>query len=112
VLASTEPRFDSEQDAIWELDLVDGRVDLRESPWRRYGDVNAWLTSSIFGLKTALSLEAEHARTEALKLFAGRDKPLTADVDRVDGLLRAALSDVDRFWVRWTEFKRSLESSR
>jgi len=112
VLASTEPLFDPEQDAIWEFDLVEGRVRLHESPWRRYGDVNAWLTSSIFGLDTALSLEAEHARMEALKLFAGRTKPPTKDVERVEDLLRAALSDVDRFWVRWTEFKRSLEPSR
>lgn len=113
VLASTEARFDPERDAIWELDLVDGRVHLHESPWRRYGDINAWLTSSIFGLRTALSLEAEHARMEALRLFAeaGRTKPPKDDVETVEGLLRAALSDVDRFWVRWTEFKRSLESS-
>ena len=30
------------------------------------------------------------------------------ELDRVDGLLKAALSEVDRFWVRWTAYRRSL----
>jgi hypothetical protein len=107
VLASTEPTFDPEQDAIWELDLVDGRVELEESPWRRYGDANAWLTSSVFGLEDTGSIQAEHAVQQALALLRAR-APDPAEVERIDGLLRAALSDVNRFWVRWSEYRRSL----
>ena len=46
---------------------------------------------------------------EALKLL--RDSsPASDDVERVNDLLRAALSDVDRFWVRWTAYRKSLEA--
>jgi hypothetical protein len=107
VLASTEPIFDPEQDAIWELDLVDGRVELHESPWQRHGDANAWLTSSVFDLEEPGSVEAEHALKQALALLRNRS-PDPEEVEHVDGLLRHALSDVNRFWVRWSEYKRSL----
>lgn len=107
VLASTEPFFDPEQDAIWELDLVDGRVQLHESPWQRHGDANAWLTSSVFDLEAAGSVEAEHAVKQALALLRDRS-PDPREIERVDELLRGALGEVDRFWVRWSEYKRSL----
>jgi len=108
VLASTEPLFDSERDAIWELDLVEGRVQLQESPWRRHGDANAWLMSSVFGLEATGSVEAERATKRALSLFR-QPSASPAEVDEVDGLLRASLGEVNRFWARWSEFKRSLE---
>ena len=40
VLASLEPHFDAEQDAIFHLDLVDGEVRLHEQPWAKQGDVD------------------------------------------------------------------------
>jgi AAA domain, putative AbiEii toxin, Type IV TA system len=108
VLASTEPSFDPEQDAIWELDLVDGRVQLHESPWQRHGDANAWLTSSVFDLGAPGSVEAEHAIKEALALLRNRNQdPL--EVARVDDLLRRSLGEVNPFWMRWSEYRRSLE---
>jgi hypothetical protein len=107
VLASTEPSFDSNQDAIWELDLVDGRVELHESPWQRHGDANAWLTSSVFDLGAPGSIEAEHAVKEALALLRNRNQdPL--EVARVDDLLRRSLGEVNPFWMRWSEYRRSL----
>ncbi|MBW2701895.1 MAG: ATP-binding protein [Deltaproteobacteria bacterium] len=108
VLVSTESIFDEDRDAIWELDLVGDSVQLRESAWHRRGDANSWLTSSVFDLKEARSIEAEEAITEALALLRA-DSPPKADLERVDGLLRAALGDVDRFWVRWSAFKKSFE---
>jgi len=111
VLASTEPIFDPERDAIWELELVDGQVKLHESPWQRHGDANAWLTSSVFSLGEPVSIEAEHAIHRALELFRLRDPP-PQEVDVVDALLRDALSDVDRFWVRWVHFKHSLQETQ
>jgi hypothetical protein len=70
---------------------------------------NAWLTSSAFDLKEPRSLEAEKALLEALKLLRDSN-PATDDVERVNDLLRTALSDVDRFWVRWTAYRKSLEA--
>lgn len=111
VLASTEPAFDPEQDAIWELDLVDGRVQLHESPWQRHGDANAWLTSSVFDLGAPGSVDAEHAVAEALALLRNRNQdPL--EIARVDDLLRRSLGEVNRFWVRWSEYRRSLGVQR
>lgn len=107
VLASTEPFFDPEQDAIWELDLVDGRVQLHESPWQRHGDANAWLTSSVFDLGAPGSVDAEHAVAEALALLRNRNQdPL--EIARVDDLLRRSLGEVNPFWMRWSEYRRSL----
>lgn len=111
VLASTETLFDPGKDAIWELDLREGKVDLHESSWVPYGDANAWLTSSVFDLKEPRSVEAEEAITAALALLL-QDAPDREEVERVDGLLRNALSDVDRFWVRWSAYRKSLAEGR
>jgi hypothetical protein len=111
ILASTESYFDDEKDAIWELDLVKDQVELNEFPFRRLGDVNQWLTSGAFDLREPRSLEAEEAITKALSLAKAR-APSKKQIDEVDRLLRNALSDVDRFWVRWTEFRRNHEAPR
>jgi len=61
----------------------------------------------VFELKEPRSLEAEFALSEALTLLRN-PSPAAEDIERVDGLLRAALSDVDRFWVRWTAYRKSV----
>ena len=104
VTASLEPHFDSERDAIWESDLVDGAVELQRSAWYRRGDANAWLTSSVFDLKQARSLEAEHALTRAHDLLR-EPEPDSRDIEQVDALLQACLGDTDRFWVRWSAWR-------
>jgi hypothetical protein len=106
VLISTETRFDPQRDAIWELDLRDGVVELHEAPWRRLGDANNWLTSTVFDLKQPRSVEAEEAMTAALELLR-QDVQDPREIERVDKLLRNALSDVDRFWVRWSAYRDS-----
>jgi hypothetical protein len=111
VLASTESLFEPDKDAIWELDLSDGQVDLHESPWARHGDANAWLTSSVFDLREPRSIEAEVAITAALALLR-QDTPAAEEVERVDRLLRNALGDVDRFWVRWSAYRQSFAEGR
>ncbi|MFB1490563.1 MULTISPECIES: AAA family ATPase [unclassified Thiocapsa] len=106
VLASSESRFDDRKDAIWELDLTHGEVELRAFPWSRLGDANAWLTSSAFDLKEPRSLEAELAMTQALALLR-KESPSLAEIDKVDAALRGVLSDIDRFWVRWSQYRDS-----
>jgi hypothetical protein len=104
VLASTESHFDPNIDAIWSLDLVKGVVELEESNWRRRGDANNWLTSSLFDLAEPRSIESEHAIGRARELLRRRSAATLAEVEEVDELLRASLGDVDRFWVRWSAF--------
>jgi hypothetical protein len=110
VLASVETLFDPEKDAWFDLDLVsDNRmVALEKRPFVRRGDVSNWLTSEAFDLKEARSLEAEQAITQAHAL-SSTDSPSKEDIERVDALLSKSLSDIDRFWLRWSAFRRNLE---
>ncbi len=110
VIASAEARFNTEADAVWELDLNQGRVDLHEFPWSRRGDANAWLTSPVFDLKEPRSIEAEAAITNALELLRQK-APEPKQIARVDQALQGALSDVDRFWLRWSEFRRLVDKA-
>jgi len=113
VLASAEPTFDAKQDAWFDLDLEKigkkPQVVLRKRDFVRHGDASAWLTSEAFDLKEARSIPAEQAIARALELVV-RERPSAKDVKNVDGMLRAALGDTDRFWLRWSEFRKSLSS--
>jgi hypothetical protein len=111
VLASAEPLFDPDKDAWFDLDLEESNVVLRKRAFVRLGEVGNWLTSEAFDLKEPRSLEAETAIREALAL-ARQESPSKPDIQRVDKLLRASLGDVDRFWVRWTAFRKSHETKR
>lgn len=115
VLASLEPVFDADCDAWLDLDMKrDGderHVELQQRTFVRRGDVSAWLTSDAFDLEEARSLESETAIREALAL-ARQASPSKKDIERVHKLLQASLSDIDRFWVRWTEWRKTHEKPR
>jgi hypothetical protein len=70
----------------------------------------------VFNLKEPASVQAE----EALGLARGflRTVALTQNVlsdeqrqqlQDIDDKLRASLSDVDAFWIRWSRFREQLE---
>jgi predicted ATPase len=109
VLASIEPYFSPAKDAIWELDLVNDRVDLKEFPFRRLGDVNRWLTSTAFDLAEPRGLEAEEALQEALGLLRKSPAPPLKQFQEVDQKLRRLLGDVDPFWIRWSQHLDQLQ---
>lgn len=112
VLASAEPTFDPELDAWFDLDLTsDQHVHLLKRPFVRQGDISNWLTSEAFDLKEPRSLEAEEAITKALALLR-TPNPSKRDLKEVDGLLRASLSEIDRFWTRWSSFLKSKETAK
>ena len=106
VMASAEAWFDPEQDAWFDLDL-DGdppRATLRERHYLPRGGAGAWLTSEAFDLATDRgSVEAETAIIRARALLREPD-PSLAEVMATHDALRAALPDVDEFWVRWNAF--------
>lgn len=113
VLASAEPWFDPAQDAWFDLDLETQAklpvVQLRKRHFVRHGDVSNWLTSEAFDLKSARSVEAEEAIEQARALLRQKDAPTLAQARVIDALLRkAALPDIDPFWVRWSAFMEKL----
>ena len=82
VLASAEADWNERSDLLWELRLDDGQVSFSPAPWERRGDVNAWLTSSVFDLEEPRSLEAERAIHTALELFRRAERPVGARTRR------------------------------
>jgi AAA domain, putative AbiEii toxin, Type IV TA system len=100
VMASLEPLFDAQQDAWFDLNLVDGTVTLEKMPWRRRGDANAWLKSEAFDLPSTYSREAGQAIEKASSV-ARASRVSKKRFLEVDEELRRYLSDTDPFWIRW-----------
>lgn len=99
VLASAEPIFDEEKDALFTFDLEGRDVRVAKADWRTRGDASAWLTSEIFDLGEARSVEAEHAIQQAMEAMRA-DLPIE-EKRKVHRELHAVLKDTDPFWGRW-----------
>ncbi len=104
VLASVEPEFDEEQDAIFNIQLQDGQARVTKEPWAKQGDVVNWLVSDAFGLRQARSLEAECA-IEAAEAWMRGDKSALHEKLRTQAAIHKELQRVlpghDDFWPRW-----------
>ena len=111
VLASVEPYYQVDRDAVHELALVDDTVRLQRFEWKRLGDVNSWLSSSVFALDEPRSLEAEVALEKATALLRQNPQPSLEDVLPIDAELRDVLSSVDRFWIRWSAMVEDLRKA-
>lgn len=104
VLASLEPHFDPERDALFRFELVDGRAAIERQTWAKQGDVVNWLVSPNFGLEQARSIEAERAIEAAEAFMRGDTTSLPEELRTkasIDALLRRLLSNIDPFWPRW-----------
>jgi len=100
LLASIEPHFDPEQDALFMFDLVGSEVKVTRADWRPRGDANAWLTSEVFDLKEPRSVEAEQAITRAKAALKDPNLPIEK-VREIHNELYRLLKDTDPFWARW-----------
>ncbi len=100
VLASLEPLFDPEQDALFHLALTGNQVELRRDEWHPRGDASSWLTSDVFEIAEARSLPAEQAIQKAMAAVDRPDLPL-GELRRIHHELHGVLKDTDPFWVRW-----------
>jgi hypothetical protein len=100
VLASAEPFFDDDLDALFHFDLHEGKVKLTQKDWRPRGDVSAWLTSDIFQLGEARSVEAKEAIEKAKAAFLRPNLSLD-ELREIHRELNAVLKDTDPFWRRW-----------
>jgi hypothetical protein len=105
ILASSETYFDETQDGLFHLDIDKdhGRVLLSKLDFIKYGHINSWLTSEIFGLDQPRSLKAEEIinRARQLQLLDNPDKKQVGEVHK---LLLSVLSANDTFWPRWIYF--------
>ena len=105
VLASLEPHFDPERDRVFQFGLEHDRVTLKEEPWAKEGDVDAWLTSDTFGLQQARSIEAEQAieAARAWMRYEFEDLPpgLDSEANIDEALHRLLPPGDDEFWPDW-----------
>ena len=106
VLASAEPLFDAQQDSLHHLELVDREVVLKQLPFVRRGRADMWLTSPVFGLAQARSVDAEEAIARAVDLQQAPE-PSNDEIARVHEILARLLAADDGFWPRWRHFALS-----
>lgn len=106
VTASLETVFDSEKDRLFHLGWNGRHADLQVLPWSKRGDAEAWLTSDVFGLSEARSVEAEEAIKAAEGLYGrvGDNAPGDQEVAAVEQKLAACLSGHDPYWGTWFLF--------
>lgn len=116
VLASVEPSFEPERDCVWDFDLVGNQVEARLYPWSRKGNINAWLASEVFNLKEPASVQAEEALIAARAFLCKATRmqpPLKTDEQQqllnIDAQLRASLSELDPFFIRWSQLLERLK---
>lgn len=103
VLASAEPIFDQSSDALHHLDLAGHSVVVDQVEFVKEGTIDSWLTSEIFGLSHARSIEGERA-IEIAKFLQLQDDPDPLEVARANSTLVKVLADDDPFWPRWRFF--------
>lgn len=99
VLASAEPAFDADRDALWRLPFGP-RATAQRLPWERRGTIDAWLTSDLFGLREPRSLEAELAIVDAQACVRDGDRE-PGRLAAITTALEAALPAGDPLLSRW-----------
>lgn len=69
-MASSEEIFNPDIDKLFQLNLVPENADatLSEKDYIKYGQIDAWLTSSVFNLNQARAVNASQVIEEAKKL--------------------------------------------
>lgn len=102
VLASLEPEFDQDKDALFNFALADGVVTVDKVPFSPRGTADNWLGSSeVFGLREPRAREQEElliklsAAAADPGLDAGRFHELTAK------LAESSVPDIDPVRRRW-----------
>jgi hypothetical protein len=104
VLASLEPLFDTECDALFHLRMEDGHATLDVEPWSKQGDASHWLVSEVFNMRQPRSAEAEQAMEAAEAFMRGNFDALPEGLrtrEQIDARLAALLPGQDPFWPRW-----------
>ena len=105
VMASVESIYNEDDDSLFQIRLNSDNNDavLAEENFIKYGQINSWLTSSIFNMGQARSVDAEKAIDHAKSLQL-EDDPSDDEVKVVHEKLIQTLSQTDSFWPRWIYF--------
>jgi len=106
VVASAESVFDPHTDKLLHLAVGEGGVVFEEVPFEKEGDVSDWLTSAVFGLDEARSVEAEAAIKRARSLLLAQPAASAAELRAAHEAIEHALSPTDPFFVRWVNHLR------
>lgn len=104
VLASAEPEFDEDLDAVFNIHLEDGQAVVEKEVWAKQGDVVNWLVSDAFGLAQARSVQAEQAIEIAEAWMRGERNGLPGNLSSAQAIhdeLVRVLPGGDHFWPRW-----------
>ncbi len=113
VLASVEPEFDVDLDAVFNIQVKKGDVKIEKEIWSKQGDITNWLVSESFGLQQARSIEAEIA-IEAAEAWMRNEKKGLPDnlssAELIHNELVRVLPGSDHFWPRWIIKKESQEN--
>lgn len=104
VMASLEPLFDPERDRWFDLDMVGenghSAVQLRQRDFEIKGDVNNWLMSRAFDLKSTRSEDAEVALNRANEAL--NTESVTPDqLEEIQAELVRVLPPSDVFLAKW-----------
>lgn len=105
VLASLESVF-TNRDQLYLIEQAGSNVELEEIDWIKHGDSSSWLTSEIFGLEQARSIEAETLILQARDFMMDDLDKLPSHLrskDQIEAALKKTLALTDRFWSEWDE---------
>jgi hypothetical protein len=106
VLASIEPVFDTDKDKLFHFDLDEKhQAIITEMPFQKRGTVDSWLTSELFELSLARSVESEKALNKAKEIMMDRAvHKESSELSAIHQTLLNVLNAHDPFWVRWNFF--------
>jgi hypothetical protein len=105
VLASSEPYFNPDMDKLFYLDLHEETIELKDISFIRYGKIDNWLQSELFGLKDARSVNGEKAIQKANEIQL-EENPDPEKIKTIHNELQKYLPEIDDFWPRWLYFAR------
>lgn len=91
VMASVEVEFWDEADTLLHLAPQGGNIVLKELEFQKYGDVSAWLTSPIFGLKQTRSRSTEKIIERAKTVRLSR-RPSKSEISQISIKLKRQLA--------------------
>ena len=90
-------------DRLFNLELTGHELAAREIPYIKQGSADSWLTSEVFDLQRAYSVEAEQALLDAKQLQM-MENPDPEKIKEVTERLIRYLPTPDEFWPRWRYF--------
>ena len=104
ILASSEELFDDHGDSLLHLRLDGDDISLQKVEYIKYGRVDRWLTSQVFGLVHSRSKRAETAIEDAKRAQTNQRDVEREAIREISEQLRMSLPDDDEFWPRWISF--------